>query len=34
MNIIETRDLTHVYRGKITALDAINFTAKPVKELQ
>lgn len=29
MNIIETRDLTHVYRGKITALDGINFTARP-----
>lgn len=29
MNIIEARNLTHVYRGKITALDAINFTAKP-----
>jgi cobalt/nickel transport system ATP-binding protein len=29
MNIIETRNLTHVYRGKITALDGINFTAKP-----
>jgi cobalt/nickel transport system ATP-binding protein len=29
MNIIETRELTHVYRGKITALDGINFTAKP-----
>ncbi len=29
MNIIETRNLTHVYRGKIKALDCINFTAKP-----
>ena len=29
MNIIETRNLTHVYRGKITALDGINFIAKP-----
>ncbi len=29
MNIIETRDLTHVYRGKIKALDGINFVAKP-----
>ena len=29
MNIIETRDLTHVYRGKIKALDSINFAAKP-----
>jgi cobalt/nickel transport system ATP-binding protein len=29
MNIIETRNLTHVYRGKITALDAINFKARP-----
>jgi len=29
MNIIEVRDLTHIYRGKITALDGINFTAKP-----
>ncbi|VVB95921.1 Trehalose/maltose import ATP-binding protein MalK [uncultured archaeon] len=29
MNIIETRELTHVYRGKITALDGVNFTAKP-----
>jgi len=29
MNIIETRNLTHVYRGKITALDGINFTARP-----
>jgi cobalt/nickel transport system ATP-binding protein len=29
MNIIETRNLTHVYRGKITALDSINFKAKP-----
>ena len=29
MNIIETRNLTHVYRGKIKALDGINFTAKP-----
>jgi cobalt/nickel transport system ATP-binding protein len=29
MNIIETRDLTHVYRGKIKALDGINFSAKP-----
>ncbi len=28
MNIIETRNLTHVYRGKIKALDGINFTAK------
>jgi cobalt/nickel transport system ATP-binding protein len=28
MNIIETRDLSHVYRGKIKALDRINFTAK------
>ncbi|MCZ7357079.1 MAG: ATP-binding cassette domain-containing protein [Candidatus Methanoperedens sp.] len=28
MNIIETRDLSHVYRGKIKALDCINFTAK------
>jgi cobalt/nickel transport system ATP-binding protein len=29
MNIIETRNLTHVYRGKITALDSINFAARP-----
>lgn len=29
MNIIETRNLTHVYRGKIKALDGINFAAKP-----
>src|SRR3989337_3102438 len=29
MNIIETRDLTHVYRGKIKALDGGNFQAKP-----
>jgi cobalt/nickel transport system ATP-binding protein len=29
MNIIETRNLTHIYRGKITALDSINFKAKP-----
>ncbi len=29
MNIIETRDLTHVYRGKIKALDCVNFAAKP-----
>ncbi len=29
MNVIETRNLTHVYRGKIKALDGINFTAKP-----
>jgi len=29
MYIIETRALTHVYRGKIKALDNINFTAKP-----
>lgn len=29
MNIIEARNLTHVYRGKITALDGINFTARP-----
>jgi len=29
MNIIETRNLTHIYRGKITALDSINFIAKP-----
>ena len=29
MNIIETRNLTHIYRGKINALDGINFTAKP-----
>ncbi len=29
MNIIETRELTHIYRGKITALDGINFSAKP-----
>lgn len=29
MNIIETRNLTHIYRGKITALDNINFTARP-----
>ncbi len=28
MNIIETRNLTHVYRGKIKALDGVNFTAK------
>lgn len=28
MNIIETRNLTHIYRGKIKALDGINFTAK------
>ena len=25
MNIIEARNLTHIYRGKITALDSINF---------
>ncbi len=29
MNIIETRELTHIYRGKIKALDGINFSAKP-----
>lgn len=29
MNIIETRCLTHIYRGKIKALDGINFAAKP-----
>jgi len=29
MNIIETRNLTHFYRGKIKALDSVNFTAKP-----
>ena len=29
MNIIETRNLTHIYRGKIKALDGINFTAMP-----
>jgi len=29
MNIIETRSLAHVYRGKIKALDGVNFTAKP-----
>ncbi|HLB70373.1 MAG TPA: ATP-binding cassette domain-containing protein [Candidatus Methanoperedens sp.] len=29
MNIIETRDLTHVYRGKIKALNNVNFAAKP-----
>ncbi len=29
MNIIETKNLTHVYRGKIKALDGINFVAKP-----
>lgn len=29
MNIIETRNLTHIYRGKINALDGINFTARP-----
>ena len=29
MNIIETRNLTHVYRGKIKALDGIDFKAKP-----
>lgn len=29
MNIIETRNLTHIYRGKIKALDSINFAAKP-----
>ncbi|MDP2844662.1 MAG: ATP-binding cassette domain-containing protein [Candidatus Methanoperedens sp.] len=29
MNIIETHNLTHVYRGKIKALDGINFNAKP-----
>ncbi len=29
MNIIETRDLTHVYRGKIKALDSVNFETKP-----
>ncbi len=29
MNIIETQNLTHIYRGKIKALDGINFTAKP-----
>jgi cobalt/nickel transport system ATP-binding protein len=28
MKIIETRNLTHIYRGKIKALDSINFTAK------
>jgi cobalt/nickel transport system ATP-binding protein len=29
MNIIETRELIHVYRGKIKALDGVNFSAKP-----
>ncbi|VVB97574.1 Trehalose/maltose import ATP-binding protein MalK [uncultured archaeon] len=29
MNIIETRNLTHIYRGKIKALDSVNFTARP-----
>lgn len=29
MNIIETRNLTHVYRGKIKALDGVDFKAKP-----
>ncbi len=29
MNIIETRNLTHLYRGKIKALDGIDFKAKP-----
>jgi cobalt/nickel transport system ATP-binding protein len=29
MNIIETRNLTHIYQRKIKALDNINFTAKP-----
>ncbi len=29
MNIIETRNLTYIYRGKIKALDSVNFTAKP-----
>ena len=29
MNVIETRDLTHLYRGKIKALDCVNFAAKP-----
>ena len=29
MNIIETHNLTHIYRGKIKALDSINFAAKP-----
>ncbi len=29
MNIIETRNLTHLYRGKIKALDSISFIAKP-----
>ncbi|MCZ7393862.1 MAG: ATP-binding cassette domain-containing protein [Candidatus Methanoperedens sp.] len=29
MNIIETLDLTHIYRGKIKALDSINFETKP-----
>lgn len=29
MNIIETRNLEHVYRGKIKALDGVNFKAKP-----
>ncbi len=29
MNIIEARELTHVYRGKIMALDGVNFKAKP-----
>ncbi len=29
MNIIETRNLTHVYRGKIKALDSVNFKARP-----
>ncbi len=29
MNIIETRNLTHVYRGKIKALDSVNFETKP-----
>jgi len=29
MTIIETRNLTHIYRGKIKALDGVDFTAKP-----
>ncbi len=29
MNIIETRNLTHIYRGKIKALDSVNFKARP-----
>lgn len=29
MNVIETRNLTHIYRGKIKALDGVDFEAKP-----